>query len=76
MSKENVIMVDSAREGKQKSHNKTFNNGSKDTKANKAKTKKILQNFDFTKLFGKSQAPSNLRSDSQRSKVSFRKKQD
>ena len=47
-------MVESVKEDKDK-HNKTFNNGSKDQHNNvsKAKAKKILENFDFSKLFVK-----------------------
>jgi hypothetical protein len=55
-SKDSVRNVgSSAKEEKEKPHNSTFNNGSKDSKSNRAKAKKILQNFDFSKLFGKAQ---------------------
>jgi hypothetical protein len=47
-------MYETAKEDKDK-HNKTFNNGSKDQSKNvsRAKAKKILENFDFNKLFHK-----------------------
>jgi hypothetical protein len=47
-------MLETAKEDKDK-QNKTFNNGSKDQNKNvsRAKAKKILENFDFNKLFPK-----------------------
>jgi hypothetical protein len=47
-------MLETANEDKEK-QNKTFNNGSQDQNKNvsRAKAKKILENFDFNKLFPK-----------------------
>ena len=52
-------MKETAKEDKDH-HNKTFNNGSKDQHNNvsRAKAKKILENFDFNKLFSKRQIAS------------------
>ena len=45
-------MVESVKDNRDK-HNKTFNNGSNDQAKNisRMKAKKLLENFDFNKLF-------------------------